>query len=69
VKDLDGQVLALLAQHLLELLLEDLSCAVVRVHHLIADLVDRRRALDLKVLDDFIFDDCVANDALLRIAA
>jgi hypothetical protein len=41
----------------------------VWVHHLIADLVDRRRALDLKVLDDFVVDNSVANDALLRIAA
>jgi hypothetical protein len=39
VEDLDGQVLALLAEDLLLLLLEDLAGTVVRVDDLIADLV------------------------------
>ena len=39
VQDLDRQVLALLPQHLARLLLDDCACAVVRIHHLVADLV------------------------------
>ena len=38
VQDLDRQVLALLAEHLALLLLDDRACPVVRIHHLVADL-------------------------------
>ena len=39
VVDLDRQVLPLLAEHLALLLLDDRTGPVVRVHHLVADLV------------------------------
>jgi len=55
VEDLDGQVLALLAEYLLLLLLENLTRAVVRVDDVVAqlelDVLDF--ALDLLDLDDF----------------
>ena len=53
VEDLDREVLALLAEHLLLLLLEDLARAVVRVDDVVADLeldvLDL--AVDLEVLE------------------
>jgi hypothetical protein len=64
VKDLDRQVLALLAEHLLHLLLEDLSSPMMRVDDLVADLVDRRLAVyfDLQILDvELRLHHCVAN--------
>src|SRR5215208_30148 len=66
VKDLDRQVLALLAEHRLELLLLDLAGAVVRVHHVVADLVDDldELTLDLEVYD-FVLHCCVADVVLL----
>jgi hypothetical protein len=58
VKDLDREVLARLAEHLLLLLLEDLPGAVMRVDDLVADLVvtdgldglDDRSRLDVRCL-------------------
>jgi hypothetical protein len=44
VQDLDGEVLALLAEHLAQFLLEDLASAVMGVHDVVA-------ALELDVLD------------------
>jgi hypothetical protein len=53
VEDLDGEILAALAEHLLDLLLEDLAGAVVRIDdvvpHLVLDV--HRLADDLEVLD------------------
>jgi hypothetical protein len=51
VKDLDGEVLALLAENLLLLLLHDLAGSVMRVDHLVADLVVdvRRLTADLEL--------------------
>src|SRR5262245_2320430 len=48
VKDLDRQVFALFTQHLARFLLDDRACSVVRIHHLIADLVQARppRSID-----------------------
>jgi hypothetical protein len=40
VEDLDGEVLACLAQDLLLLLLQDLAGAMVRIDDLVPDLVD-----------------------------
>jgi hypothetical protein len=37
MKDLDGQVLALLAEDVLLFLLDDLACTVMRVHDVVAD--------------------------------
>jgi hypothetical protein len=51
VKDLDREVLALLAEDLLHLLLEDLAGPVVGVDDLIADLVLLERRLTLELLD------------------
>src|SRR5205823_8549805 len=39
MQDLDREVFALLAQNVLLLALHDRACTVVRVHHLVADLV------------------------------
>src|SRR5207244_10339190 len=41
-EDLDRQVLALLAEHLSPLPLHNRACSVVRIHHLVADLVQAR---------------------------
>ena len=51
VKDLDGQVLALLTEDLLHLLLEDLPRPMVGVDDVIADVVLLLRRLTLEVLD------------------
>jgi hypothetical protein len=53
VKDLDGEVLAGLAQDLLLLLLDDLPSAVMRIDHLVADLIFdmRRLAGDLELFE------------------
>jgi hypothetical protein len=52
MKDLDGEVLARLTEDLLLLLLDDLTRAMVRVDHVVADLeVDALRlAGDLEIL-------------------
>jgi hypothetical protein len=42
VEDLDRQILALLAEHLPQLLLHDRACPMVRIDHLVADLVQAR---------------------------
>jgi hypothetical protein len=66
VQDLDGEVLALLAEHLLHLLLEDLSSPMMGVDDLVTDLVARRLEIDLEVLDEVLLNQYVANDSLLR---
>jgi hypothetical protein len=42
VKDLNREVFAFLSEHLARLFLHDSACPVVRIHHLVADLVQRR---------------------------
>ena len=70
MKDLDGEVLALLAEHLLHLLLEDLARPMMGVDDLVADLVDGRLAVDLEVLYvELLLHHCVANGSLLRVRA
>ena len=66
VENLNGQVLALLAEHLLDLLLLDLAGPVMGVHDVIADLVVdmRRLTRDLKVLA-VLPGSCFADDFLL----
>jgi hypothetical protein len=61
VEDLDGQVIAALAEDLLLLLLDDLSGAVVRIDDVVADReVDALRlSLELEVLD--LLDGCLGN--------
>jgi hypothetical protein len=56
VEDLDRQVLALLAEDLLLLLLEDLPGSMMRVDDLVTDLVIdvRRLALDVEILDALV---------------
>jgi hypothetical protein len=49
VQDLDREVLALLAEQLLLLFLEDLARSVVRVDDLVADLELDRRGLRLEI--------------------
>jgi hypothetical protein len=65
VQDLDGEVLAPLAEDLLLLLLEDLAGAVMRVYDVVADLEVEAFDLtaDLEVLQ-VVFDD-FGNGALL----
>jgi hypothetical protein len=65
VQDLDGEVLAPLAEDLLVLLLEDLAGAVMRVYDVVADLEVEAFDLtaDLEVLQ-VVFDD-FGNGALL----
>jgi hypothetical protein len=45
VIDLDREVLANLAEHVLLLTLHDRPCPVVRIHHLVADLVQAQSPL------------------------
>jgi hypothetical protein len=59
VQDLDREVLALLAEDLPALLLEDLACPVMGVDDVVADVEFDDRDLDFKVLDLLV-------DALLR---
>jgi hypothetical protein len=65
VQDLDGEVLAPLAEDLLVLLLEDLAGAVMRVYDVVSDLEVEAFDLtaDLEVLQ-VVFDD-FGNCALL----
>jgi hypothetical protein len=65
VEDLDGQVIAALAEDLLLLLLDDLSGAVVRIDDVVADReVDALRlSVELEVLD--LLDGCLRNGVLL----
>jgi hypothetical protein len=70
MKDLDGQVLALLAEHLLHLLLENLAGSMMGLDELVADLIDRRLTVDVEVLDELLFQHCFADDVpLLRYRA
>jgi hypothetical protein len=56
VQDLDGEVLALLTEHLLDFLLEDLPRPVVRVDDVVADLeVDVDDLGDVEVFQDLLF--------------
>jgi hypothetical protein len=65
VKDLDGQVLALLAEDLLDLLLQDLARSVVWVDHVVPDLVgDVGNLTGYFEVRDLLLD-YVADDALL----
>jgi hypothetical protein len=60
VKDLDREVLALVAEDLLELLLEDLARPVMRIDDLIADLVlDQRRFTGYLEFLCFLLPGCV----------
>jgi hypothetical protein len=58
VEDLDGEVLALLTEHLAGLLLEDLAGPVVRVHDVVTELELDVLDLDddLEVLEQLLFD-------------
>jgi uncharacterized protein YbaR (Trm112 family) len=64
VQDLDGEVLALLTEHLAQLLLEDLACPVMRVDDVVAalelDVLDHGR---LEVLEELLV--CLGNGVLL----
>jgi hypothetical protein len=61
VEDLDGEVLALLTEHLPHFLLEDLAGPVVRVHHVVAALeLDVLRRDKLEVVCEVRFS-CVRN--------
>jgi len=68
VEDLDGEVLALLAEDLLVLLLDDLSRAVVRVDDVVAqlelDVLDD--ALDVEVFEELLFGGIGDGSVLLR---
>jgi hypothetical protein len=65
VEDLDGEVLALLAEDLLLLLPEDLAGPVMRVDDVVADLeLDRLDLTDLEALQ-VVFFDYFGNGALL----
>jgi hypothetical protein len=65
VEDLDGEVLALLAEDLLLLLAEDLAGPVMRVDDVVADLeLDRLDLTDLEALQ-VVFFDYLRNGALL----
>jgi hypothetical protein len=56
MKDLDGEVLALLAEDLLVLLLDDLAGAVVRIHDVVPEReVDVLGGQDLKILEQVLF--------------
>jgi hypothetical protein len=61
VEDLDGQILAALAEDLLVLLLDYLSGAVVRVDDIVTDreVNALRLSLELEVLD--LLDGCLGN--------
>jgi hypothetical protein len=64
VEDLDGEVLALLTEHLLEFLLEDLARSVVRIDDVVADLELDVDDLDLDVeigFQDLLFS-ATGND-------
>jgi hypothetical protein len=68
VQDLDRQVLALLAEDLLLLLLEDLAGTMVWVDDVVAELELDVLGLtgDLEVLEQcFVFFDRLGNDGLL----
>jgi hypothetical protein len=66
VEDLDGEVLLLLTEHLLLLLLEDLTGAVMGVHDVVAELeLDVLDFALLEGLEQLVVDDLVGNDVLL----
>jgi hypothetical protein len=57
VQDLDGEVLPLLTEHLLQFLLEDLPSPVVGIYDVVADLeldVDDLN-FDVELFDDLLF--------------
>jgi hypothetical protein len=65
VEDLDGEVLALLAEDLLLFLAEDLAGPVMRIDDVVADLeLDRLDLTDLEALQ-VVFFDYFGNGALL----
>jgi hypothetical protein len=68
VEDLDGEVLALLAEDLLVLLLQDLAGPMMGVYDAVADLeVDGLDlALDIEVFQELLFSD-VGDGVLLWI--
>jgi hypothetical protein len=56
VQDLDGEVLALLTEHLLDFLLEDLPGPVMRIDDVVADLeIDVDDLGDVEVFQDLLF--------------
>jgi hypothetical protein len=64
VKDLDGQILATLAEDLLLLLLDNLACPMMGIDDVVTDFeidVDEL-ALDLEILD---LNGCLGNRVLL----
>jgi hypothetical protein len=67
VEDLDGEVLAHLAEDLLVLLLDDLAGAVMRVDDVVTDLEVDALGLsgDVQILD--LRGCCLGDDALLRV--
>jgi len=66
VEDLDRQVLALLAEHLLDLLLEDPAGPVMRIDNGVADLeVDALDLTGLKALQERLFSDVGSDGVLL----
>jgi hypothetical protein len=67
MKDLDGEVLTGLPENLFLLLLYDLSGAVMRVDHLVADLVVdvRRLTADLELFELLLPSCFFGNDDLL----
>jgi hypothetical protein len=67
VQDLDGQILARLAEDRLLFLLYDLARTVVGVDDVIADLIDDQLGLpgDLQILDDLFSDDVGRQGVLL----
>jgi hypothetical protein len=66
VQDLDGEVLALLTEHLAPLLLEDLTGPVVRIHDVVTelelDVLDRAVG---EILQQLLFDGFFGDDVLL----
>jgi hypothetical protein len=68
VEDLDGEVLALLAEDLLVLLLDDLTGAVMGIDDVVTelelDVLDD--ALDIEVVEQFLFADFGDGSVLLR---
>jgi hypothetical protein len=70
VKDLDGEVLTALTEDLLLLLLYDLACPVMRIDHLVADLVIdvRRLAGDLELFE-LLLPSCLFGNGDLLVRA
>jgi hypothetical protein len=63
VQDLDGEVLPLLTEHLLQFLLEDLACPVMGVDDVVADLeFDVDDLGNVEVFEDLLFCFCTAGN-------